>query len=434
MITIKTFTPVRSPINTQSEIRASFCEQKNKEFKALIDSLLCEEFPNTLNDTTQNGYITTQSDNLPNFFMPLYVGKVDLTSIDLEYANTQHWFSVATVRNANIHVYDDTLSIIQLEIELPLSDLILSKIKDKSIEKDLNILNEKIYKKIIHPRFVTISSNINGIKKKFSVHNALIKPDNFTIFNDIFFNSEVSFDPLWTGRVLFLPNDVAERKRQELSNWLEYSLEDIPTSYKVAPGNIVVFNENEVVKDDWSKVLLSLQIYNSYLSVFNDILKEQYSILNDDKVMKNKSLGKLLNKTKKIVEHINFINLEFNELIVGTQNQRIIYLESVRKSWKLELLTQNTLHRSLLIKDRVSAINEENSYAIRKTVELLLAGIGCLSIIDIFVTLISTSKNLKQDNIIGVFDLFRMVPQDVMSWISIIFVSAILLYLRRTRS
>ncbi|WP_114765541.1 hypothetical protein [Vibrio rhodolitus] len=385
--------------------------------------------------TVTNGYTNINSDNHPYFFQPIYSGHVDLINFDALVTKQQKyaWWSESLLKQCVIHFFDDSIAILELQIDIAINhDLDAEHLSSGELDSDLTQLIKLLYETSIYPKLGFIADALN--KKKLV---NVIQPKDFRIFDDINFHAEKpSTDAvLWTGRVIFQPPNSTPPQQTMLKRWIKAEDEIEIERHYIGSGNSLVVEYKDL--ESWSRVQRICQAYNAILYLLNTKLKQKYSQLAkyDEKCnTRKRKLNALLGQSIRSLEHIEFCRLEFKDAHIGTQAYRGILLTEIIDAWQLNQFEELTVKRANLIKSRIDAMLEEQQAAINRTVEYLLSGIGCLAIIDLMISLVSTSKSLEEDHVPGLFDLFRTMPQDGSSWLSVLLVIAIFIYLYRIRT
>lgn len=433
-IEFSTFSPIRTPINSYSELRASLTPHEHNDFLVGLSSIL-QQFFIPKEKLKSDGYCDINHDNHPYFFQPLFTGEVDLKNVDAFLVNSEEisWWEQCEIKQCEIHFFDDSIAVLKFDFRFINPDRIqLEMLKNGQFDRDISGLVKHIYTLCIYPYLSKIYTVLNDI----ALSN-IVKPKEFFIFNDIDFSAyEPKYDTvLWTGRMAYMPKGASELLTNSLHGWVGLADGDEADSFVLGSGNILI-NES-IQENDWGRILVVCQSYNAILYLLNLKLKEKYAEISGGKKAKKHKQPNLtgtLGHTVRALEHIEFCQLEFKDAMIGTQAKRALIMELLSKAWKLPELEKLTIHRANLIKSRIDTILKEQQVKINRSVEYLLSAIGCLAIVDLTITLVSTSDNLKPDNIPGLFDLFKAIPHDGSAWVSIFLVVIISLYLYKIRN
>lgn len=119
-----------------------------------------------------------------------------------------------------------------------------------------------------------------------------------------------------------------------------------------------------------------------------------------------------MSEITRTLDHLEFTRLEFNEAIIGVQAERANVVRAVFRAWNLEELINSALERTSLIRSKISRLLEARKAELNRSVELILAGIGGVAVIDLFISLTTASRSLDQDDIPGVLDVFEWLQPD----------------------
>ncbi|WP_047045447.1 hypothetical protein [Vibrio mexicanus] len=407
---------------------------EHQDLKHQLEDILLPHFAR-FDGNVSNGYTNINSDNHPYFFQPIYSGHVDLIDFDGLITQRQEysWWKHSLLKQCVIHFFDDSIAILEMQIDISInSEQEAEYFGSGELDSDLTKLIKQLYNTSIYPKFGLVSDALNA-KQLINV----IQPKDFKIFNDINYNDKTPSDEavLWSGRVIFQPPNSPVQQQTMLKQWVGAEDDVEIDRHYIGSGNSLVVEYKEI--DSWSRVQRICQAYNAILYLLNTKLKQKYSQLaqyDEKRNTRKRKLNNLLRQSIRSLEHIEFCKLEFNDAHIGTQAYRSVLLSEIIEAWQLNQLQELTIKRANLIKSRIDAMLEEQQAAINKTVEYLLSGIGCLAIIDLMISLVSTSKSLEEDHVPGLFDLFRTMPQDGSSWLSVLLVIAIFVYLYRIRT
>ncbi|MGF1771027.1 hypothetical protein L4C42_01835 [Vibrio wakamikoensis] len=433
-IRLSTFSPIRTPLNSNSELRSSLSSKEHLRLKYRLERVFHTHFE-PVQQVRNDGYNNIDCDNHPYFFQAMYSGSVDLIRTD-EYISSRKlfpWWKKARLIRSDVHFFDDTVGVLHLEIDLNIeTDEDAEYLFRGEIDSDLSELANIAYQYSLRPAFNKIAKTLN-----LTSYDHLIQPDKFRIFNDISFepNKNEHQGVMWTGRMIFSPLEHSDSLLNILRSWVGLEESDELDGYYLGSGNILVLDYKSV--EDWYRVQLVCQCYNAILYLLNTKLKRTYAEITERDELRSGSrreLSSTLSRTQRSLEHIEFCSLEFKDARIGTQSSRRKLMNHFCEAWSLEELQELTIQRANLISIRIDAILGEQQAKINRTVEYLLSGIGCLAIVDLTISLISASDNLEQDDIPGVFDVFSSIPHDGSAWMSIAIVSFIFLYLYKQRN
>lgn len=429
MLTVRTLSPVRSPISADSERRAAdVLRQKSAPEAALYDSgKLLAESPSveSFQWPWANGYGTLEHDNLPAFFQPFACYSIRTQDVSLPPDVSKLLIdNDGSIERCCLYLYDDTVALLQLEVTFQASEVQLCDLlRGRNLDGALSTLAKLIYEKAIYPAFHTYASEYGKNKPAGSTDSSgyLRDPKKLTVFRDVSFVSEEPPESyvLWTGRyVLAQPDTLNGPVGDSLRIWASYagSNEELLRERQfVGSGNILaVADDVEPQADNWLRGLSICQLYNAILSIYGGILKSSYSELNDyaSSRRRSKELYRLMSDITRTLDHLEFTRLEFNEAIIGVQAERANVVRAAYRAWNLEELINSAVERTSLIRSKISRLLEARKTELNRSVELILAGIGGVAVIDLFISLTTASRSLDQDDIPGVLDVFEWLQPD----------------------
>lgn len=428
-LTVRTLSPLRSPISADSERRAA---------DAVLDSSVGLERQKIMPDSEMlesfvwpwaNGYGTLDHDNLPVFFQPFacYNVKVDISTCSEKLLNILKEHS-GEIEACCLYLYDDTVALLQFDVSISEgSRTVGDLLESKALDGALSECTKSIYRDVIYPEFRNYANKFGkkgerraaGLNPPF---NDLRNPNELTIFRDAIFTAENAPDSyvLWTGRYIAVPLEMLDGELGDsLCCWASYSGAKADLLEKrqcVGSGNILILSD-DLARDSesWFRGLSICQLYNGILSIYGGILKSSYSDLNEFNgvgLKKRKKLHTLMSDITRTLDHLEFTRLEFNDALVGVQAGRSRVVEVVCGAWKLEDLIKSALERTDLIRSRISRLLEARKTELNRSVELILTGIGGVALIDLFISLTTASRVLGEDDIPGLLDAFLWMQPD----------------------
>ncbi|ERS84078.1 MAG: hypothetical protein VX673_04770 [Pseudomonadota bacterium] len=429
MLKVRTLSPVRSPISADSERRAADTLKQMAEagssagglvnLLAETDTLSSFEWP------WANGYGTLEHDNLPAFFQPFACYSVAMGDVSLPSDISQLLVNNGgAIECCRLYLYDDTVALLQLDVAFETSESGLGDLlRGHSLDGALSNLAKRVYEHAVYPAFHQYALGFRKSRryKASGAVSYLRDPKKLTVFRDVSFDSPEAPDTyvLWTGRyVVTPPSTLNGPLGDSLRLWASYtgSTEALLEARQfVGSGNILaVADDAEAQADNWLRGLSVCQLYNAVLSIYGGILKSSYSELNDfaGSRHRSKDLHRLMADITKTLDHLEFTRLEFNEAIIGVQAERAKVVRAAYAAWNLGELIEGSLERTSLIRSKISRLLEARKSQLDRSVELILAGIGGVAVIDLFISLTTASRSLDRDDIPGVLDVFEWLQPD----------------------
>lgn len=427
---IRTLSPVRSPISADSERRAAEAllghpashEEGVLPPSIIPDSMALEAFE----WPWVNGYGTLAHDNLPVFFQPFSCYHVqiheEVCPENLRSLLREHSGEVET---CCLYLYDDTVALLQVDVVFEATaENLAPLLESHDLDRALSEFAKNVYQDMIYPEFRKYASRF-GKKNTRPTDPSLSRlrnPNELTVFRDVVFSKTKAPESyvLWTGRYIVVSPDTLDGAMGDsLCRWVSYSgskqalLED---QQIVGSGNILVMsNDPEAAGESWFRGLSICQYYNAILSIYGGILKSSYSKLNEyveGPRRKNQKLNTLMRDITRSLDHLEFTRLEFNDAFVGVQAERAKVVKVACEAWKLEEVIGSALERTNLIRSKITRLLEARKSEQNRSVELILSGIGGVALIDLFISLTTASRDLREDDIPGLLDAFLWLQPD----------------------
>ncbi|WP_417457677.1 hypothetical protein [Kordiimonas sp.] len=450
---LSTITPVRAPINLESEDLAGF------DFNARAPLPLTGAGFDTLFSGTGKpaplawayGYGSLENDLCPRFFRPLF-------KRELEFANgspaheTLEAFCTKWALNlacAELYIFDDTLALLRLDFDRPRSeapfDLITSD-QQSSFDAATSALALTLYHEMLYPDFVETTTKLEDIK---SDTIRFRKQAAFDVFNDIHFDNKEHKNErhvLWTGRTIIVPEQGLEAKNKTaLLEWAackaEDELQDVGFGRAhIGSGNCLLVAEGELdfAAREWFRAQSLCQFYNAILATYNAILKSillQIGTLEKRGIRKGRRANALLQTMTKRLDHLSFASMEFGESRRGAQRHRRLVLENTITAWELDGVAGGALEMAEFARKRLERLESRRRSKQNRSIELILTAIGGVAVIDLFLSLadVTHTGTLYEDGIPGVLDAFAALPPDSWIWAATTIVLLITLSVYRGR-
>ncbi|MBJ6136688.1 hypothetical protein [Marinobacter litoralis] len=421
---IATLSPVRSPISANSEHRAAKALQggsgeARRRLLPASDALLPFDWP------WANGYGTLAHDSLPVFFQPFDCYEIDHAAARERSENLARicddWNG--EIESCQLFLYDDTVALLRLDVMIQVDEATLATLVETGqLDRTLSDAAGDVYGALIYPAFQTYCREFSSRfgKSKAGDEQQLRDPNKLTVFKDVEFREATApaSHVLWTGRsIVASPDELDQPVGELLRQWASYagSLDDLKQArHYVGSGNILVVSDQpQDCRDDWFRGLSICQFYNAILFIYGAILKSSYSQLTDllgAKRARNGELNRLMANITVSLDHLEFSRLEFKEARAGVQANRARIVEDTCAAWQLDTLISSALERTDLIRSRIARLLEARKSRVDKTVELILAGIGGVALVELFISLTTASRNLPRDDFPGILDVFLWLP------------------------
>jgi len=394
-----------------------------------------------------NGYGTLAHDNLPSFFQPFscYHVKIDekVCPESLLALLRKHSGDIVT---CCLYLYDDTVALLQMDVvfEASANDM-GALLESRVLDGALSECAKNVYRNIIYPEFRRYASSFekSDTRSTKSALNRFRNPNKLEVFRDVAFsitNAPESY-VLWTGRYIIIsPETLDSVLGDSLCRWVSYSGSKtalLENRQMVGSGNILALSDApEAAGEDWLRGLSICQLYNAILYIYGGILKSSYSKLDEyagSSRRKSRELNTLMSDITRSLDHLEFTRLEFNEALVGVQAERAKVVAAAYDAWKLGDLIATALERTDLIRSRITRLLEARTSALNRSVELILSGIGGVALIDLFISLTMASRNLREDEIPGLLDVFLWLQPDGSIALSTALLCVISIYIYQAR-
>ncbi|MBD3652337.1 hypothetical protein [Kangiella sp.] len=346
-------------------------------------------------------------------------------------------FKEYEINKCDVLYFDNTVGI--LTITLSFSDRYKHEDVFPVVDKWSTQLCSSIVK-IIVPHEVSILKNIQSLSKERE-RNLFLSPRDFIVFFDRFENSMANTDKenermLWVNRTYIGHVDnglspVLERWTQS-RELRESALLLDESAISTCVGNSVVYGklseENKYAVE--TALQISTYFYVLY-DVFNKILKLLYLEMSSSKKAKESTISRV----NRIRAHIEFIENEFGDVLMGLQGKRSAIASRFMETWSYSELVDAVQKKKNSASRFAESILSERQNKYGRVVEAFLAAIGGVSLLDFILSLFafSNDKNLNTDTVVGIVDGAKRLPVDGVLYAAIALLVFVLILVLRKR-
>jgi len=439
---LSTITPVRTPVNVSSETLAFDLKANNLTLPLRgqpFDGAFSHQFK--VDDIEwRDGYVDLNHDAIPPTFRPLLKRRIPIEDRDKSFADLKQLKADTglVILRAELYFFDSTVGLMRLDfgLENEQASVDLTTIATSQTDKLVTRIACVVYEKIVCPELarngdLPLDDWIRGQKTgRRSIEP--FAPPKFTSG----YNSDWVF---WTGRCLIVEHSsVTPEQKKQLLSWASCLQEELfkngDDNVFIGSGNCLVLSANdepEEVATTFFRAAALCQIYYAFLKMYEDTFCSALHRMADTEKVRLKDWRKLkalISETGRQLELLTFLKLEFQAVVRGVQGKRKALVEHFVSSWKMPELEGAALERAGFIRERLVRIREERRSAQARAIELMLSLIGGIAVIDLALSLTEASKDLPDDSIPGILDLFALVPADTSLYVALIIVIAFAAY------
>lgn len=339
------------------------------------------------------------------------------------------------ITQCSVLYYDNTVGILTLEVSFSdgdVQDEIFSIIDKWSTEICSSIIS------LIESYETSVLSKIRSISK-IRKKAIFLHPKEFIVFFDRFESSMASTDKkvermLWVTRLY--QGSVDENQSEVLERWTQninlhgnaLSLGDSKISACV--GNSVV--SGTLSKDSKYALETALQISTYFYvlyDVFNKVLKLLYLEMSNGKKAKESTISRV----NRIRPHIEFMENEFGDVLMGLQGKRAAIANRFMEAWSYEYLVKAVQKKKDSVGRFSESILREKQSKYGRVVEAFLAAIGGVSLLDFILNLFSYSNDRNSDAVPGLVDSVEHLPVDGVLYVALALLVFVLILVLRKR-
>lgn len=371
-----TFSPICVPVNWQTELITNADEKFNE-----LSNLL-KDLPNiTVNPCLwPMGYGSLEHDNLPLFYQPTAI--IALLSMMQE----------EDVVDSKLYCYDNCLAILSINLQTSFD---LDNIDDLAISQRIEALSEKYLKPILSHLY----------EQKSTGH--LITPKAYKFYAD----SQATLcdaKPLWVARMLVKKTKLSPSHYQQ---WL-LNIDDTSDIFLLGSGNSLLCDPKYLA--DAQRVMMLSQFHAALMLRTEELLKQTLTQFNGS-YFKNENLSNLqesieLHQYRN--DHIEFINIQYSSAQAGMQGKRRQLLSQFTNAWNINEQEQRLQKLAKLVQGRLDRFIDNKKRQQARGIQTVLTFLGALSLVAIVIDLASLNNNLKHNDIMGILDIFTLVPPE----------------------
>lgn len=342
---------------------------------------------------------------------------------------------VDSIESCFIEYYDNTVAILFIDANLSFPDGHKSgfQVLDRwSTGWCAEVINEasKFDK---HLQNVLVNRKNN--KKKI-----FLKPEEFKVFFDQYQNHKrdaPAIDKLlWVTRVFLSSKDdpgmalLEEWTQQVDLTCREKKIGGARIAFCI--GNSVVFNE---IRGKEYIALTSAMAICTYFYVLHDVINRNLKIIFIDLSNENSANNSMASRVNKVRGHIEFIENEFSDVLLGLQGMRSQVATHLLDTWKYTDLIKSVQNKKETVGKMLDFSMRQQQGRYARIVEAILAAIGGVAVLDFALNLFAFTnyKQLSEDSIPGLVDAVKYLPPDGVFYAIITLILAILILVIKKR-
>ena len=418
--------PFRTDINLNSinaaSSPASVDERLLQAARAIATSLsegMNWEVPR-LNDPRQDRvYSGIGMDSIPHIAMPLAQLRISDEAVK-SLVGPQALSKECAIEGTRFHdcaicYFDNTIAVLTLDVtfECPAEkDVVFDYIERWSNELcSLILRTTREYEK-------KFSAELLGENRTKKSKKIFLKRGEFIVYsdrNDLRKSNESdSDDALWVSRIYFDENGLSD---DTLTRWtqnpdLKSKTTDVGSA-KVAlcVGNSVVFGRLSPPEEKSLKKSFSICTYFFVLYFVLDAnLRAEFLKISKPQHISSATIS----QSGQVKYHIEFIESEFGDTIIGLQGLRRIFAAELLDIWNFSAIEQSVARKKDLVERRIESALRDRQGNHRRILESVLAAIAGVAVLEFVLNLFSFAKDQEtaQDAILGLVDVVKYLSVD----------------------
>lgn len=342
----------------------------------------------------------------------LHISNDRMNSTAKEFCSGEQ-IQVDSVDDCFIEYYDNTVAILFIDVKLSFT---------KEMSEGFHHLDKwstNFCAALINQVSTYEKHIVQSLTNKKNKHDIFLRPESFRVFFDQATQDEEAVDALhkmlWVTRIYI--NEKEETNMELLEAWTQNA--DLESKGKLVGqariafciGNSVALSE--ITAKEYAALLSAMSIC-TYFYVLHDVINRNlkavfFSLSNG----KSASIS-VITKVNKIRGHVEFIENEFSDVLLGLQGLRSKVANHLLDTWNYSDLVDSVGKKKRAVGKMVDFSLQEKQGRYARVVEAILAAIGGVAVLDFALNLFSFSSNseIPQDSIPGLVDAVRHLPPD----------------------
>ena len=386
------------------------------ESQQLLPSLLSWEVPWIIDSESNLHYSELSEDFIPLSATPLLRLHIssDFVKSSIKKVDNGEHIRLDSTKDCFIEYYDNTVAILHISVEVTFT-------KDDNtgfhfLDKWSTALCARVIDKVFaYERLIEKSL----VSKNRGKREIFLKPESFRVFfdegNQKNYKTDTLTKMLWVTRIYI--KDERKTNIALLERWTQQS--DLDSKVKLIGsskiafciGNSVIFSK--VTDKEYSALISSMSIC-TYFYVLHDVINKNLKSVFVSLSSKQTISMTDISRVNKIRSHVEFIESEFSDVLLGLQGLRSNVATHLLDIWKYYDLVNSVKHRKETVGKMVDYLLQEKQGRYARVVEAILAAIGGVAILDFALNLFSFANNseIQQDSIPGLLDMAKKLPPD----------------------
>lgn len=371
-------------------------------------------------DNGELRYSSLSEDSLPQSatpFLRLDISEDHLTSIFLE-RKLYHAIGEFQISECKALYYDNTVGILSLRVAIKNSG---SKM---DVFKIIDEWSTELCSSIIKLIYDTEESMRKRLSATKVVNRPLIlDPKDFIVFFDTPLNPSATYAKyrermLWTTRIFIDAQALSCSELHEaLERWIQQPI-SIEAEIRlgnaqldICVGNSIIFGTLSSVEQEDFSTALSV---STYFYVIHDVLNRNLRTIFQDISTQESVSDKTIAGINRIRGYIEYIQSDFNDVLMGLQGNRGNVARKMLEVWKYADLLNAVEMKKRSVGKVIDYILNEKRNRYGRFIEAILAAIGGVAILEFILNLFafSADESIEQDSIPGIVDAARYLSVD----------------------
>ncbi|NIR50952.1 hypothetical protein GWO43_20235 [candidate division KSB1 bacterium] len=384
-------------------------------------------------------------------FLRIFDNTISMVEVSLDLHNfSQH------VDQSNYQSFLDTLR----DVGIAYAYNYITKLYDQAIFPFLKELSQGFDPDSDYIKRVGRYENFNDMSYKPYKRSKLSRGDKGLLVPK---QSQPTAMVLWVTRMLILDDAQQDFVNDLVDHWLkdigdQKEIDKVkadPNAYSLAwlhylvRENVNAPNEADMkldrtdseFDDAWNSMIMS-QYYYSALECLNNNLQHVIGLSYSPRA--DQELRELNRHLKSTMASTNLLIINYNEMQKYLKRSKLQAMKQIMKKWDFDNLTEHAKNKMALCKERIDNLHKVSTERSTLYTDIILLGIGAISIISLLVGLSQYGRTLSADATLGfrdespldIFGLISRIPTDlilVLSFAVIVVISVFYYVLRRKR-
>ncbi|MGB1539490.1 MAG: hypothetical protein ACPG80_00880 [Rickettsiales bacterium] len=335
----------------------------------------------------------------------------------------------------SVSIFDHTIGVLTLDIELDPKEVEEHPEEWKGLDGWTTFFIEHIidylYPRYVHPTLDNISAYVAPHFK-----DIIVPPSEHVIYHDMKgdnLHESVDGKLLWVNRTLMCPPGT------KLKGWVNFKQEE-KEAIVIDEALVYLYSSNNIVEmpkglegHDLRRLWEGLYIGQYYYAAMDVTSKNISRYVGLSYITKsNNDIRKLSYDMEFLINAITIFQMRYKDLYIELQGIPLLVFQRIEKEWEFAKIFDNVKNKLTLCKSNLSRLNQVINQRNQLRVQLVLAVVAGMGLVNLMVQVSRFSKQLGDEAITGdqwrgIMDLGVLLTPNAMGWLGFFMAAIVVL-------